>query len=213
MLTLAALIGAAVVPATFQVTVCVVPPVQETAVLGAVTNPGDTVCAEALAYPGFRAAASQLGLAVLGLEMDAEGIVPAALARACRDVGPRALCCTPTFQNPTTATMSEARRREIVAIARRHRLRIVEDDAYGKVPEQSPPALAVLAPDLTWHIAGLAKLASPATFKLRDEIKHLEESAKTLREDRQHHKPRDPNELQRLKALVSSTPPRQGSAT
>ena len=58
-----------------------------------------------------------------------------------------------------------------------------------------------------------AKLASPATFKLRDEIKHLEESAKTLREDRQHHKPRDPNELQRLKALVSSTPPRQGSAT
>jgi hypothetical protein len=70
-----------------------------------------------------------------------------------------------------------------------------------------------------------AKLASPATFKLRDEIKYLEESAKTLREVRQHHKPRDINEqddedacerdlnqeLHRLKALVSSTPPRQGS--
>jgi crotonobetainyl-CoA:carnitine CoA-transferase CaiB-like acyl-CoA transferase len=70
-----------------------------------------------------------------------------------------------------------------------------------------------------------AKLASPATFKLRDKIKELEETAKTLREERQHHKPRDLNEqdeddgyerdlnqeLQRLKALVSSIPPRQGS--
>jgi DNA-binding transcriptional MocR family regulator len=58
--------------------------------------------------------------------------------------------------------MSTPRRREIVAVARRHRLPIVEDDAYGRLPDPAPPALAALAPELTWHIAGLAKLASPA---------------------------------------------------
>jgi DNA-binding transcriptional MocR family regulator len=132
------------------------------AVIGALANPGDPICCEALAYPGVRAAAAQLGLQVVGLEMDGEGILPAALEAACRAVGPKALCCTPTLQNPTTSTMSLARRREIVAIARRHRLPIVEDDAYGALPETPEPPLAALAPELTWHIASLSKVAAPA---------------------------------------------------
>ncbi|MBS0334886.1 MAG: PLP-dependent aminotransferase family protein, partial [Proteobacteria bacterium] len=132
------------------------------ATLGVLAHPGDAICAEALAYPGLRAAAAHLGVEVVGLEMDREGIVPGALAAACREVGPKALCCTPTLQNPTTATMSLARREEIVAIARRHHLPIVEDDAYGRLPATPEPALAALAPDLVWHIAGLAKVASPA---------------------------------------------------
>ncbi len=131
-------------------------------ILGVLTNPGDTVCTERLAYPGVRAAAAHLGLGVIGIEMDAEGILPAAFTRACRDIGPKALCCTPTLQNPTTATMSLARRQEIVAVARRYRVAIVEDDAYGKLAEPSDPPLAALAPELAWHIVGLAKLASPA---------------------------------------------------
>jgi DNA-binding transcriptional MocR family regulator len=132
------------------------------AVLGALANPGDAICSEALAYPGLRAAAAHLGLELVGLATDDEGVLPASLAEACREIGPKALCCTPTLQNPTTATMSAARRHEIAAVVRRYRLPVVEDDAYGKLPEHPQPPLAALAPDLTWHIAGLAKLASPA---------------------------------------------------
>jgi DNA-binding transcriptional MocR family regulator len=130
--------------------------------IGALANPGDALCVEQLAYPGVRAAAAHLGLRLVGLEMDGEGVRPEAFLRACREIGPKALCCTATLQNPTTATMPLARRQEIVAIARRHRVAIVEDDAYGKLPEHPLPPLAALAPELTWHIAGLAKLASPA---------------------------------------------------
>ena len=130
--------------------------------LGMLANPGDAICVERLAYPGVRAAGAHLGLRLVGLEMDGEGLLPDAFARACREIGPKALCCTPTLQNPTTATMSLARRQEIVAIARRYRVAIVEDDAYGKLPEHPLTPLAALAPDLTWHIAGLAKLSSPA---------------------------------------------------
>ena len=132
------------------------------AVLAALANRGDAICCEALAYPGLRAAAAHLGLAVIGLPMDEQGLVPSELARVCRDVGPKAVCCTPTLQNPTTATMSLARRDDLVRVARRFRLPIVEDDAYGRLPERPEPSLASLAPELTWHIAGLAKLASPA---------------------------------------------------
>ncbi len=131
-------------------------------VIASLANPGDVICAERLAYPGVRAAAAHLGLAVVGLEMDAEGVLPEAFARVCREIGPRALCCTPTLQNPTTATMSLTRRQEIAAIARRYRVSVVEDDAYGKLPPAPDPPLAALAPELTWHIVGLAKLASPA---------------------------------------------------
>jgi DNA-binding transcriptional MocR family regulator len=132
------------------------------AVLASLTDHGDAICAEALAYPGLRAVAAQLGLDVVGLAMDDEGVLPSALARVCREVGPKVLCCTPTLQNPTTATMSERRREQIVAVARRFRLPILEDDAYGRLPARAPPSLAALAPELTWHVAGLAKLASPA---------------------------------------------------
>ena len=45
----------------------------------------------------------------------------------------------------------------IAAIARRFGIPIVEDDPYGFLPTDGPPPFAALAPDLTWHVAGLAK--------------------------------------------------------
>src|SRR6202041_682175 len=41
--------------------------------------------------------------------------------------------------------------------ARRFQLPIVEDDAYGFLPVHAPRPFAALAPELTWHISGLAK--------------------------------------------------------
>ncbi|CAN5621400.1 PLP-dependent aminotransferase family protein [soil metagenome] len=145
-----------------RVTVC--PGAQSAllAVIGTLAAPGDVICAEALTYPGLKALASQLRVTLVGLAMDAEGILPGAFEAACREHPVKALCCTPTLQNPTTATMSLARREALVAIARAHVVPIVEDDAYGLLPENPPPPLAALAPDLTFHIAGLAKHVSPA---------------------------------------------------
>jgi DNA-binding transcriptional MocR family regulator len=125
-------------------------------------RPGEVVCTEALAYPGFRALAAHVGVRIVGLEMDAEGLLPEAFEAACRRDAPKALYCTPTLNNPTTATMSLKRREAVVAIARRHGAAIVEDDAYGRLPEDAPPPLAALAPELTWYVGGLAKVMSPA---------------------------------------------------
>jgi DNA-binding transcriptional MocR family regulator len=132
------------------------------AVLSTLTAPGDTVLAEALTYPGFRSLCAQLRLRVHGVAIDQEGLDPDALDAACRQHMPKALYCTPTLHNPTTATMSSLRREAVVGIARRHGVPIIEDDAYGELPAAAPPPLAALAPELTWHVRGLAKCLAPA---------------------------------------------------
>src|SRR5205823_4227486 len=94
--------------------------------------------------------------------LDGHGIVPAALEDLCVKARPKAIYLVPTIDNPTTATLPLRRREEVIAIARRHGLAIIEDDAYGSLPFEAPPAMAALAPDLTWHIATLSKCATPA---------------------------------------------------
>ena len=132
------------------------------AVLGAVAGPGDVLLADAFTYPGLRSAAAALGLRLVGVAADAEGLSPEALEAACRETGAKALYCIPTMQNPTTATMPPARRQAIAGLARRHRLRIVEDDAYGLLPSAPLPAIGSLVPDLTVHVATLSKVLTPA---------------------------------------------------
>lgn len=126
-------------------------------ILGQLAKAGDTILSEDLTYPGCRSLCAQLGLNLVGLPMDENGILPDALADACRTLSPRALYLNPTLQNPTTLTIPEARREAIAAVCRRHGLPIVEDDAYGFIPVHGPAPFAAIAPDLTWHVAGLAK--------------------------------------------------------
>jgi DNA-binding transcriptional MocR family regulator len=127
------------------------------AILTILAKPGDAILCEAITYPGIRSITAQLGLKLIGLPMDAEGIDVDALADACKKEKPKALYLNPTLQNPTTLTISDARRRDIAAAARRFKLPIVEDDAYGFIPSHGHAPFASIAPDLTWHVAGLAK--------------------------------------------------------
>jgi DNA-binding transcriptional MocR family regulator len=132
------------------------------AILTTYAKPGDRVLTEALTYPGFRAAAEHLGLRLDGIAMDEQGLLPDALEAACQTGRAKLLYCTPTLHNPTTATMSEERRRQIAEIARRHGLMMVEDDSYGLLARNTPPALASIAPDVTIYLGGLSKVLTPA---------------------------------------------------
>jgi DNA-binding transcriptional MocR family regulator len=127
------------------------------ALLTTLAPPGSVICCEELTFPGLRALAAQLGLRLVGLPMDAQGIDAVAFAAACAQYAPKALYCNPTLLNPTTATMSAERRQALVEVARFHGVPIIEDDAYGFLLRSGPPPLASLGPDITFYIAGLAK--------------------------------------------------------
>jgi DNA-binding transcriptional MocR family regulator len=132
------------------------------AVAGVLTEPGDTVCAEALTYPGFLSVAAHLRLDVVGVPIDGQGLIPAAFEDICISRRPKVLYCNPTINNPTTITLPLERREAILDIAARHDVVVIEDDAYGALPARPIPPLATLAPERVYHIAGLAKCLSPA---------------------------------------------------
>ncbi|MDB5774139.1 MAG: GntR family transcriptional regulator [Herbaspirillum sp.] len=130
------------------------------AVLTTLAVSGSAICCEELTYPGLQSLAAQLGIRLIGLPMDGEGIDAVAFAAACAQYAPKALYCNPTLLNPTTATISEDRRRALVDVARHYGVAIIEDDAYGFLPRSSPPPIAAIGADITFYVAGLAKCVS-----------------------------------------------------
>ncbi|MGF1713419.1 PLP-dependent aminotransferase family protein [Photobacterium chitinilyticum] len=130
-------------------------------ILSAFCRQGDTLLVEQVTYPGFLSLARQQQVSVKPVELDHEGIIPASLEAACRQYQPRMLYCTPTLQNPTTATMGEQRRNEILAICRRYQVLLVEDDVNGLLPQQRPAPMLNLDPELVIHIGGLSKCLAP----------------------------------------------------
>lgn len=131
-------------------------------ILSLLTKPGDTVCCEALTYPGFMAVAKDMGLKVVPVAMDEGGVDPKSLADVCKAEQPKLFYTIPTLHNPTTVTLSEERRLAVVEIARANSLTIVEDDAYGVLADAPPPPIAKIAPELTWYISTLSKCLAPS---------------------------------------------------
>lgn len=131
------------------------------ALLTMLARPGEVLLCEPLTYPGLLAAARQRGLKPVPVASDDDGLRPDALEAAIRAHGAKLLCLTPTIQNPTAITMPEARRREIVAIARAQDLSIIEDDPYSLLAPEAPLAIAALAPERTHHVATLSKTLTP----------------------------------------------------
>jgi DNA-binding transcriptional MocR family regulator len=125
------------------------------------TSPGDVVLTEALTFPGMKAAAEKLGVRLVGVAMDQQGILPDALRAACKAHRPKAVYLIPTLHNPTTATLSPERRKIIADIIRKSKTILIEDDAYGLLePAVSP--IANLIPERTYLAVGLSKCIAPA---------------------------------------------------
>jgi DNA-binding transcriptional MocR family regulator len=94
----------------------------------AFVDPGDAVVVEDPTYTGAISALAALGARPVGVPLDDQGLRPDLLELALERHRPRLLYVQPTFHNPTARVMGEARRRDILAIAERHRCIIVEDD-------------------------------------------------------------------------------------
>ena len=132
------------------------------AILSAHCEPGDTVLAEDLTYPGFLAAARMLRLRVVGVPIDGDGIIPDALLHACKAHRPTLVLTTPTLQNPTAGVMSVGRRRRIASVVRDRGILVVEDDTYGPLAPNAPRPVAALVPELSYYVSSFSKAVTPA---------------------------------------------------
>jgi DNA-binding transcriptional MocR family regulator len=127
----------------------------------ALTAPGDIVLTENLTFPGIKAAAAKLGVRLVGVAMDRDGVQPDALEDACKAHRPKAVYLIPTLHNPTTATLSPVRRKAVADIIRKHDTRLIEDDAYGLLEPSAQP-IANLIPERSYYAASMSKCIAPA---------------------------------------------------
>lgn len=123
----------------------------------ALLEPGDVVAIDALSYPGFKVLADVHRIELVPIPASGNGTDLDALQALCAKRRVRAIYTMPTLHNPLGWVMSASRRRQLVAIARRHGLLIIEDGAYAFLDTGPPPPLAALAPELTVYVTGLAK--------------------------------------------------------
>jgi 2-aminoadipate transaminase len=95
-------------------------------------NPGDHVVVERPTYLGALQAWNAYQAEYVSVDVDSDGMRTSELAAALRS-GPKFIYALPNFQNPTGATLSLERRRELVCVADEYGVPILEDDPYGQL--------------------------------------------------------------------------------
>ncbi|MDX3521101.1 PLP-dependent aminotransferase family protein [Streptomyces scabiei] len=151
------------------------------AALAHLVRPGGRVGVEALTYPLVKGIAARLGVTLVPLATDGEGLRPEAVAAAHRAAPLSAVYVQPTLHNPTSVTMGDVRRSELAAVLRVLDLPVIEDriwsfliggdcgaeggDAGGSEVEGSEvgalPPLAAYAPERVFVVDGLSKRVAP----------------------------------------------------
>lgn len=137
---------------------------------GILLSPGDTVLIEQECYQGSITRLTRRGVNIVGIPLDDGGMRIDAVGKALDDltskkIRPKYIYTIPTVQNPTGTIMSEARRRELIALADRYGVPIFEDDCYADLiwSGKRPPAVyAMSASRNVIHIGSFSKSVAPA---------------------------------------------------
>lgn len=95
---------------------------------------GDIVAIESPCYFGLLHAIHHHGLKALEIKTDPnEGLDPESLETLAKNNKIKALISTPNAQNPLGFTMSDERKKTILAICHKYNIRLIEDDLYGEL--------------------------------------------------------------------------------
>lgn len=129
----------------------------------------DLIVMEEYCYPGSISAFRSMGIEMVGIPLDGQGMRTDVLAETLGRLvkanrPPRFIYTLPTYQNPTGAVMPRARRLEIIDLARRYDCVVVEDNCYADVhfDGEKPPAFYALDDDPRHiYLCSLSKIFAP----------------------------------------------------
>lgn len=129
-------------------------------VIGAITAPGDKIAFEHLTYASISRSANLVGRRSVFFGSDSQRSYAEEFERHCAQQHPKLAFLMPFLHNPTLAIAPSELLADIVAIARKHNVWLIEDSIYGNLLENQRPTLASLAPERTFHVGGLSKAVS-----------------------------------------------------
>lgn len=111
-------------------------------------KPGDVILVESPSYGGALDLFRTLGHKIVGIPIDEHGMQIERLEEMLQQFHPKLIYTIPNFQNPTGTCMSSWRRRQLVTLADRYNVPILEDDFVGdlRYEGRAQPALKALDP-------------------------------------------------------------------
>jgi 2-aminoadipate transaminase len=132
-------------------------------------DPGDPVICEAPTYPGAVPVFSSYQADTIQIGVDGEGMLTDQLEDVLDRLDsegrrPKFIYSVPTFQNPAGVTLSAARRRHLVEIAREREILVVEDNPYGLLRydgQPTEPLYKLDGGDYVLYLGTLSKILSP----------------------------------------------------
>lgn len=125
-------------------------------------DPGDVILVESPTYLGALQAFQGYCPRIRMVPCDQEGIIPEELADILKVCQPKFLYVIPNYQNPTGKQMSLERRKDVVHVAEKYGLLILEDNPYGELRYEGDPL-----PDLkdlydkVIYLGSFSKVLSP----------------------------------------------------
>jgi 2-aminoadipate transaminase len=129
----------------------------------AVLDPGDVVVVDRPSYVGALQVFGLYQARVVGVPLAEDDALAALHRLLAAGTRPKLLYVVPNFANPSGATLSAARRAELVELAERYRILLVEDDPYGELGFGEPPPapIASLSPGVV-RMGSFSKVLFPA---------------------------------------------------
>jgi len=132
-------------------------------------SPGDKVIVEGPTFLATIQCFRLYGAELISAPIDAHGVKTDELEKLIAEHKPKFVYLIPTFGNPSGATLSLERRKQVLEMAVRHQTLVVEDDPYGDLyfGEAPPPSLLALSAqvpgsrELLAHCGSLSKVLSP----------------------------------------------------
>ncbi|MEV0320759.1 PLP-dependent aminotransferase family protein [Streptomyces sp. NPDC050658] len=159
------------------------------AAISSLVRPGGRLGVEELTYPLVKAIAERLGVSLVPVAVDEEGMRPDALAAAHRGASPlSAVYVQPTLHNPLSLTAGVERRLQLAATLGELGLFAIEDTTWAFLAAAAdggavPAPLAAHAPSRTVLVDSLSKRLAPGLTvgMLAAPPDHLDVLARTLR--------------------------------
>lgn len=121
---------------------------------------GDKVLVGLPSYLGGLGAFNAYGAQMVGVEFDEHGMCPKKLEERIIELKkngekPKFIYIIPDFQNPAGVTLPESRRKEIIKIAQKYDIIIVEDSPYKQIRFEGKDQASLYSLDGTGHVINL----------------------------------------------------------
>ena len=127
-------------------------------------NPGDVILVESPTYSGALDLFRALGFKIVGIPVDTQGMQVDGVEKLLQQHHPKLIYTIPNFHNPTGTCLTGPRRRQLLVLAERYNVPILEDDFVGdlRYEGRTQPALKVLDPGgCVIYVSTFSKMLMP----------------------------------------------------